>query len=93
MRFTQAVIYLAFTFIGYIIGRSGHMIGGSLPALHHWIYGIALIVAGLFFERKKWGIPLLFFGLGLFISDANDFFHVRIYGADVVTEYKFWNID
>lgn len=83
--------------MGFAMGRIGdkyrnseYMVAKKTP--HHWIYGLFLIVIGIAFYHNLWSLPLVFFGIGHFISDLNDFFHLRIYGVDVPHEWKFWSI-
>ncbi|MBU4221964.1 MAG: hypothetical protein KKA10_10140 [Euryarchaeota archaeon] len=73
---------------GYAVGRIAHMHGGrSTPSIHHWIPGVLLIIIG-------WkSVPVMLFGLGLVVSDLNDFMNLRIYGIAKVEKYSFWGID
>jgi len=80
-------------FAGYAIGRVSHIIGGSLDVPHHWVYGAVLIAVGGFFYSRIWGITLLSFGLGIFISDLKDFINLKFYGPDEPGPKKFWGID
>lgn len=89
----QILIYLAIVFLGYVIGRIGHILGGHLKSPHHWIYGLILIIVGIIFRKNFWGILALSFGIGLFISDLRDFLSLRFYGVDDVKIKKFWGID
>ena len=75
-------------FIGYFIGRLGHVYGGQLKGPHHWIYGVALIIIGWFYS-----IYILSLGIGVFISDLRDFIKGRFYGVDEPGRKKFWGID
>lgn len=34
-----------------------------------------------------------FLGIGIFISDLNDFLNLQFYGVDTVKHFTFWNID
>lgn len=87
------IIYILIAFIGYAIGRIGHILGGQLKAPHHWIYGFILMVVGLIFYESQWGLYALAFGLGLFISDLKDFLALKFYGVDDVQIKRFWHID
>jgi hypothetical protein len=89
----QIIIYLMITFLGYAIGRIGHIFGGQLKSPHHWIYGIILIIVGLFLKRFSIGFFILSFGLGLFVSDLKDFIALKFYGKDEVKVKRFWGID
>ena len=80
------------TFIGFAIGRIGDKYGGHLNAPHHWIYGLVLIIVGIVYVNHWIGILSLFFGIGHFISDLDDFLNMRIWGIDEPHEWKFWSI-
>ena len=79
-------------FIGFAIGRIGDKYGGHLNAPHHWIYGLVLIIVGIVYVNHWIGILSLFFGIGHFISDLDDFLNMRIWGIDEPHEWKFWSI-
>jgi len=79
-------------FIGFAIGRIGDKYGGYLNAPHHWIYGLVLIIVGIVYVNHWIGILSLFFGIGHFISDLDDFLHMRIWGIDEPHKWKFWSI-
>jgi hypothetical protein len=87
------LFYISMAFIGYSIGRIGHVLGGHLKSPHHWIYGLALVIVGIFFYGKFLGVSIISFGIGLFISDLKDFLNMEIYGMDKVKKRKFWRID
>ena len=87
------LFYLAIGFLGFAIGRVGHILAGHLKAPHHWIYGLILIIISVIFPHISWTIYLGLFGVGLFISDFKDFWLGRFYGADDVKIKKFWGID
>jgi len=92
----RIIIGLGIGFLGYVIGIIVLVLGGLLPAPHHWIYGLLLVILGavlLFVFKKFYGYYILMFGLGVFISDLYDFLNLRFYGVDVVEEYKFWGFD
>ncbi len=81
------------SFVGYIIGRTSHMFWGYLKTPHHWIYGLFLIIIGIIFWHNLFGILILFFGIGLFISDFKDFLDLKFYGADEDGLKRFWGIN
>jgi len=90
------VEYFLASFAGFGIGRFGHIIGGSIWWIpHHWILGLLVIIIPLFIKRISWPIKIIIilFGLGIFISDLNDFLAFRIIGADNVEVVKFWGVD
>ena len=91
---SMLIIFVGFlgAFMGFAIGRFGDKWGGHLNAPHHWIYGLIMIIIGIVFVKKFVGIFLLTFGVGHFISDLDDFLHMRIYGVDEPHEWKFWSI-
>ncbi len=93
MQFQQILFYTFVIFIGYAIGRVGHIYGGHLKTPHHWIYGLVLIILGLIFRKDLLGLLALLFGIGHFISDLKDFLHLKFYGVDEKGEKKFWGID
>jgi len=87
-------INIVLAFLGFAVGRIGHIFGGQLKSPHHWIYGFILIFVGLFFHKKAWGFWSFSFGLGLFVSDFKDFLDFKIYGIDDPQQIKkFWQID
>ncbi|MCK5449688.1 hypothetical protein KAI32_02385 [Candidatus Pacearchaeota archaeon] len=85
-------ISLIGTFVGFAIGRFGDKYGGHLNAPHHWIYGLVLIVVGIIYIHNWIGMLSLSFGVGHFVSDLDDFLHMRIWGVDEPHEWKFWSI-
>jgi len=90
--------YLLLAFIGFSLGRIGHIVGGQIPWIpHHWIFGLILVVAGLvcflFKKARITGYYLIFFGAGVFISDFRDFVLGRVWELDDVTILKFWAVD
>jgi uncharacterized membrane protein YgaE (UPF0421/DUF939 family) len=95
MSIKSTIIYITILFIGFAIGRIGHILGGDLNAPHHWIYGILLIIIGavLWFYKKEWSLYFIFFGIGLTISDLKDMLDLKFYGVDDVEIKKFWGID
>lgn len=86
------VAQLAIALAGFAVGRLGDKIGGHLRAPHHWIYGLLLIVAGIFTGGSFWGTTSISFGLGFFLSDLNDYLHLRFYGVDEPHEWRFWSV-
>ena len=93
MIIQKIIIYIVIAFIGFVIGRIGHIVGGHLKAPHHWIYGLVLILTGIIFYQSKWGFYLISLGFGIFISDFQDFLAMKFYGIDNVKEKRFWGID
>ncbi len=93
MQISQILFYILIGFIGYAIGRMGHIYLGYIKSPHHWIYGLFLIVLGLIFYKSFLGLLFFSFGVGHFISDFKDFLHLKFYGADEEGEKKFWGID
>lgn len=83
-------------YIGYFVGRVGHMMGvfynGYGP--HHWLFGYFILVVFFpIFVDTKYGKYLYCFGLGLFISDFNDFWTGNWIMPDNVTQFNFWGFD
>lgn len=93
MQISQILFYILIAFIGYAIGRIGHIYGGQLKSPHHWIYGLILIIVGLIFYKYLLGTIAFYFGVGHFISDLKDFLQLKFYGVDEEGEKKFWGID
>ena len=84
---------LILAFLGFVLGRVGHIYGGQIKSLHHWIYGLILMIAGLILHKSFCGLWIFAFGLGLFVSDLKDFMEMKFYGVDDVKKKKFWHID
>jgi hypothetical protein len=93
MQISQILFYILIAFIGYAIGRIGHIYGGHLKTPHHWIYGLILMILGLIFYKNFLGLLFLSFGIGHFISDFKDFLRLKFYGAEKEFKKKFWGID
>jgi len=89
----QILFYILISFVGYSIGRIGHVYWGYLKAPHHWIYGFFLMILGLIFYMIFLGLLVFFYGIGHFISDFKDFLHLKFYGVDKKGKKKFWGID
>ena len=91
----EVFFYLTSASVGYVIGRAGHVFGGHIKTLHHWIYGLLLIILGGFgvYYRMSLGVAALLFGIGLFVSDLKDFLALKVYGADEDGPKWFWGID
>jgi putative Mn2+ efflux pump MntP len=79
-------------FAGFAIGRFSDKWGGHLPTPHHWIYGLILVVFGIYYIRSALGVFGLSFRIGHFVSDLDDFLHMRVFGRDVPHRWKFWSI-
>ena len=98
MLILYVLLYFITAFGGYLIGRWGHYylnvwLKNPKWAPHHWIYGLALMAAGIFFYREFIGLLAISFGLGHFISDLKDFLKLKFVGPDEEGEKKFWGID
>jgi hypothetical protein len=92
------VTFLLTAFLGYLIGRFGHVYlnvwTGNVNWLpHHWIYGILLIIIGIYNWPALLFKYLLFFGVGLFVSDLKDFFELKFFQPDKDEPKRFWDID
>jgi hypothetical protein len=87
------VYYIATGFLGFAVGRIGHMYGGHLEGPHHWIYGLLLMIPSFFFWQSMALFLLMMFGAGLFISDLKDFLELKFYGIDPPGDKRFWHID
>ena len=86
------IISLSGGFVGFALGRIGDKYLGYMSFMHHWIYGLILIVFGIIYFNTYTGIFLLSLGIGHFLSDLDDFLNFRIWGADVPHEWKFWSV-
>lgn len=100
MLIISIINFLVAGFLGYIAGRFGdYYLNFWLkdPAWvpHHWIFGLIMVIAGLFFFKDNLGLWIFSFGLGLFISDLKDFLNFKFIEPDRKTKEnrKFWNID
>jgi len=91
------LLYILAAFIGYVIGRIGHVyiqpLLGNPKNPHHWIYGFILMILGLIYYKNFWWQLIFYLGLGHFISDLNDFLHFKILGPDKEGKKRFWHID
>lgn len=90
--FYDIILQLAIIFIGFALGRFGDLIFGHMKSTHHWTYGVVLIIIGIIFFEKFWGLWLISLGIGMVISDLDDFLHFRVYGVDEPHKWKFWSI-
>lgn len=86
------IVYFAIAFVGFAIGRIGHIYGGHLSTPDHWIYGALLFIPGIGYTGS-FIFALFFFGAGLIISDLKDFLNFKLWGPDEVDELRFWHID
>jgi len=90
---------LVVTFIGFALGRYGDKYLGNLEKLwiipnpHHWIWGALLIFLGGFGSTSFLGLTSICFGIGVFVSDLNDFLHLRFFGEEPPHQWKFWHIN
>ena len=85
-------------FIGYIVGRIGHVLWGKDYGIHHWIYGIGLMGIGIisainYNKHDDISFLIILFGTGLIISDLNDMLNFRVIDADGVISYNFLGVD
>jgi hypothetical protein len=87
------LLLLVAVFVGFAIGRIGHMLGGHLNTPDHWIYGVLLVIGGIILYKNPWGKYLITLGIGHTISDLKDMLNLKFYGPDKVDVKKFWGID
>ncbi len=94
------IIFLFFSFLGYLIGRWGDnylnfWMKDPSWAPHHWIYGLVLVAFGTFYLTSCLGLITISFGAGLFISDLKDFLELKVIGSDGkdILQRRFWHID
>ena len=76
--------YFLAIFAGFTIGRIGHIVGGQIMWIpHHWIIGLVIIFIGLicvFIKKIRYlGIIIILIGLGIFISDFDDFLAIKVW--------------
>ena len=100
MIILDIIIFLLFTFLGYLIGRWGDnylnfWLKDPSWAPHHWIYGLVLVAFGTFYLASSLGLIAISFGIGLFISDLKDFLELKVIGPDgkSIAQRRFWHID
>jgi len=100
MIILNIINFLIASFLGYILGRWSDnylniWLKDPIWAPHHWIYGLILMIAGIFFFKDNLGLWAFSFGLGFFVSDLKDFLDFKIFSKDEKTKEtrKFWHID
>jgi len=88
------LIFLGLIFVGYSVGRISHIIahGRHIQSIHHWVYGLVIILLGLLFLNSLWRITAVGVGAGFVISDLNDMLKLRFYGVEKFEKQKFWGI-
>ena len=59
---------------------------------HHWIVGLILVFIGIIGRKKGWGWVKLV-GVGMFASDFDDFWGLKIFEPDVLGVKDFWQVD
>lgn len=87
------ILWAVIAFIGYVIGRVSHVIGGHLNTPDHWIYGVLAIIVGTVFYKHHIGQVLIAFGIGHTVSDLKDMLNLKFYGPDEPGPRHFWGID
>jgi hypothetical protein len=100
MIILNTINFIAAAFLGYLLGRWGdYYLNFWLKdpnwTPHHWIYGLILMIVGLFLFKNNLGLWIFSFGLGLFVSDLKDFLNLKFIGKDgkEKSQRKFWHID
>jgi len=92
------VACVALAFVGYLLGRVAHYwlnptVGNPAWAPDHWIYGLILMIGGLYWGGEL-GWYVAAFGLGFLISDLKDLLNGKWIGPDDMSKpLKFWHID
>jgi len=95
-------VLIVFAFIGYVVGRISHIVGGQLGDRgidvkywpHHWVFGVLAAIIGVIFYKQDLGKWLVAFGVGHIISDWNDLLKGRVFDTSEEPEIKkFWGID
>jgi len=87
------VVFPAVVFVGYAVGRAGHILGGHTRSPHHWLYGAMMIIIAVLFREASLSSYMALCGVGVFVSDLKDFLDLKIYGVDEVEVKRFWGID
>ena len=100
MVILNVIFFLIVGFLGYLIGRWGdNYLNFWLKDPHwlpdHWIYGLILMLAGLFLFKDGLSLWIFSLGLGLLTSDLKDFLKLKFFGSDNKDRKtkKFWHID
>jgi hypothetical protein len=83
--------------LGYVVGRLSHVYlnvwTGNVNWLpHHWMIGLLMMMGGYIFKgsRVRWWYWL---GIGVFVSDLNDYWQLRTFEPDSEGPRRFWGID
>ena len=97
MSISQVAMLVLVAFGGYILGRIGHCyfnvwLKDPWWAPDHWVYGILLMILGVFLKGFS-GLLVFSFGFAHLISDWNDFMKLKLFGKDADGKKKFWSID
>jgi MFS family permease len=93
MTLSLFLIFIAVSaFAGFAIGRIGDRYGGHINGPHHWIYGLLIAAFGAIFFAGLLMWVAVAFGIGLFISDLEDFFKGKFYGVDEPHDWRFWSL-
>lgn len=88
------ILSISIAFISFAIGRLTDKWGGHYPTPHHWIYGFGLMAGGGLFHNTTIGILAFSFGIGMFVSDLEDFIHFKLWTRDNKEgKWRFWHID
>jgi MFS family permease len=90
--FLFIVVIIASSLAGFAAGRIGDRHGGHVNAPHHWIYGLLMVVFGFIFFSNWLFWAIASFGIGLFISDLEDFLKGKVWGVDEPHKWKFWSL-
>jgi hypothetical protein len=91
----NTILIMLAGFAGFSLGRFGDRYFGYLeyiwiiPVPHHWIWGAIISAVGIYFKNYY----IISFGIGLFISDLNDFFRLRFIGEEPLHKWRFWSIE
>lgn len=90
--------YIFYGFLAYLFGRWTHVylnvwFNNLVWAPHHWIYGVILMIIGAVLRKKELGKILFWIGLGLLISDFNDFLKLAFFTPDSEGPKRFFGFD
>jgi hypothetical protein len=99
MGYKNSIKLFIILFLGFALGRMGHMFGNQIWWIpHHWILGIIFIFCGLhllYIDKSRMSVALfvVIFGLGVFISDFDDFLLLKTFEPDSAVASVFWQVN
>jgi hypothetical protein len=93
----KLIFRMLVAFLGYLIGRLGYFINPYLVNIiptpiwnwipHHWVLALILLFFSMIHKPKvKWKEEmdyLMWFSIGLLVSDGLDFLNLKLFGSSV----------